>query len=376
MTGRLTSPRRAAALLAAASLLAACTSGSENDPGATGSPPPTSSPTSTAQPTVEPSQDVAGEVLVAGSAAQAEAMAAWAEGTTGEYPELDVRFDPVGTQRGLQTFVAGDVDVAAVDLPLNDTGRLAATRRCEGGYVQVPSRLSSIAVVFNLPDLPSLNVDAETLAGVFNQRIISWDDPVFEAFQPINLPPTPIVAVNHARGSATTLAFTEYLAANAGESWPHQPDTSWPLGGGQRGAGSAGAARVVGDQEGAIGYVDAARVGSLGTMALQAGGEYREFSPDAATTVAEQSSIEQREPGDVTVRLARDVTDAYPVADVSYLVACQSYPDEQTTANVEALLRYVVSEDGQQAGAQASSAAVMPSALREQAEAAIDLVGG
>ena len=58
----------------------------------------------------------------------------------------------------------------------------------------------------------------------------------------------------------------------------------------------------------------------------------------------------------------------------SYHVACATYGDQQTADNVKALLSYVVSEEGQQAAADAAGSAPISQAARGNAMTAIDAI--
>jgi phosphate transport system substrate-binding protein len=365
---------RIAALVALAALLASCTTGGGSDPQGSPSPQSTPGPTTTPTPTDGGDGQPSGEVRVAGDTLQAEAMAAWAAGVEQTYPGLTISFDAVGSADGLQAFLDGTADVAAVDQPVSDADATSVAERCEGDYVQIPSRLASVAVVFNVPGETELTLDAETLAGIFNQRIISWDDPAISFFNDSRvLAPTPIVPVNLTRGSGTTLDFTDYLASAGGESWPYEPSDAWPVPGGTRADSAAAAARTVRNQPGAIAYVDAGRVGNLSALTVQTAGQQTMYSAFSAQTVARESEVSETDPGVLTVALARDSTATYPIAHVSYLVACQR-ASEQVALNTAALLGYAVSDAGQRAAADASSSAPLPPSLGEPAAAAVELI--
>ena len=80
----------------------------------------------------------------------------------------------------------------------------------------------------------------------------------------------------------------------------------------------------------------------------------------------------------LTIDLARDTTESgvYPVVLVSYLIACSAYDNEQDAANVQAYLKYVASEEGQNLAAQAEVGGIAPISadLRTKVNAALDQI--
>ncbi len=78
----------------------------------------------------------------------------------------------------------------------------------------------------------------------------------------------------------------------------------------------------------------------------------------------------------LAIELERDTTESgvYPIVLVSYHLACQSYDDAATAANVVGFLEYVISEEGQQAAADAAGSAPISDESRAAAQAAINLI--
>ena len=65
---------------------------------------------------------------------------------------------------------------------------------------------------------------------------------------------------------------------------------------------------------------------------------------------------------------------SYPIALVSYLIACEQYEDQNTAELVKAYFEYVASEEGQQAAADNAGSAPISEGLREKVLAAIDTI--
>ncbi|WP_298461784.1 phosphate ABC transporter substrate-binding protein PstS [uncultured Cellulomonas sp.] len=323
--------------------------------------------------------ELSGDLAGAGASTQEAAMGAWRAGFQSTYPDVTVAYDPVGSGGGRTQFLNGGVAFAGSDAPLDEDELAQAEERCAGGEViEIPLYISPIAVIYNLPDVEQLNLSPEVLAGIFNRQITTWDAPEIAADNPdATLPDLPITPVNRSDESGTTENFTEYLAATAGDAWPHEASGDWPVSGGQSAQGTSGVVQTVNGGEGTIGYADASQAGQLGTARIKVGEEWVEYSPEAsAAVVAASPRAEGRGEHDIVVELDRTTTEpgTYPLVLVSYSIACAGYEDETQGELVQAFLGYVVSEEGQEAAAGAAGSAPISEELRSDAEAAIEAI--
>ncbi|MGK5531832.1 phosphate ABC transporter substrate-binding protein PstS [Streptomyces sp. URMC 129] len=325
------------------------------------------------------SSDLSGTISGAGASSQEAAQGAWQAGFQSANPDVTVDYDPVGSGGGREQFVAGGVAFAGSDAYLTDEeGELSgAVERC-GDLIEVPVYVSPIAVIFNLEGVDSLNMSAETIAGIFNQEITTWNDEAIAADNPgVELPDTPITPVNRSDESGTTENFAEYLAAAAPDAWPHEVDGNWPVAGGEAAQGTSGVVSAVSGGNGTIGYADASQAGDLGTVAVGVGEEFVPYSPEAAAAVLEVSErVEGRGEYDFAYDLARDTTEAgaYPIVLVSYGLACTTYDDANTAELVREYFTYILSEEGQQAAAEAAGSAPLSAELSAEYQAAVDAI--
>ncbi|SDQ84368.1 phosphate ABC transporter substrate-binding protein PstS [Quadrisphaera sp. DSM 44207] len=322
---------------------------------------------------------VSGTLDGAGASSQQAAMQAWQAGFTGANPDATVNYDPAGSGAGREQFLAGAVDLAGSDAYLDDEELAAAQERCSGGTaLDLPVYVSPIAVLYNLEGVDSLQLSPATIAGIFDQRITSWDDPAVAADNPgVTLPARPITPVNRADDSGTTENFTEYLAAAAPEAWPHEPDGEWPVAGGEAAQGTSGVVSAVGAGDGTIGYADASQAGDLGVATVRVGEEFVGPTPEAAAAVLDTASpVEGRPDGDIALEVDRATTESgvYPIVLASYHIACSTYEDAETADLVKAFLAYVVSEEGQQAAADNAGSAPISDDLRSQVESSIGMI--
>ena len=322
--------------------------------------------------------ELSGTLSGAGSSAQEAAMAGWREGFQSSNPEVTVNYDPVGSGGGREAFIAGGVDFAGSDSYLEGKELSGAEKQCGGDVVEVPTYISPIAVVYNLPDVPELNLSPETIGAIFAGDITSWDDDAIAADNPdVELPATEITPVHRSDESGTTENFTSYLDAASGGTWSEGPVESWPIEGGEGADGTSGVVQAVGAGEGAIGYADASQAGDLGVARVGGGEEFVEYSPEAAAAVLDASTpVEGRSESDLAIEVARDTTEAgvYPIVLVSYAIACTTYEDPAQAELVKGFLSYMVSEEGQQAAADAAGSAPISSNLRAQAETAVGAI--
>ena len=325
------------------------------------------------------STELSGTLVGAGASSQQAAMQGWTAGYSGVQPGVTVNYDPVGSGGGREQFIAGGTDFAGSDAALDEEELAAAQERCAGGEVfELPNYISPIAVVHNVEGVEELNLSPAVLAGIFNQQITNWNDPAIAADNPgVTLPDLPITPVNRSDESGTTENFTEYLAAAAPEAWTYEPDGNWPVEGGEAAQGTSGVVSAVSGGNGTIGYADLSQAGDLGVAGIGVGGEFVTPTPEAAAAVVENSErLEGRGQYDFAIEVARDTAESgnYPIVLVSYHIGCIAYDDQEKAGLVADFMGYVISEEGQQAAAEAAGSAPISDALREQAQTAVDAI--
>ncbi|SDP63444.1 phosphate ABC transporter substrate-binding protein, PhoT family [Klenkia soli] len=365
----LSTKTRAVTLSAAfASTLALAACGASNEGGSTDS-----SGATTSQ------EQLSGTLNGAGSSAQQAAMQGWTAGYSSIQPDVTVNYDPVGSGGGREQFLAGGVDFAGSDAALTDEELTTAQERCgSDGVFELPDYISAIAVVYNLPGVDDLNLSPDTLAGIFTGAITTWDDAAIAADnEGVDLPSTTITPVHRADESGTTKNFTDYLAQAASSVWTDKASGEWPLSGGEAANQTSGMVSAVQAGEGAIGYADESQAGDLGVAKIGVGSEFVAPSPEAAAAVVENSElVSGRGDYDFAYSINRTTTsaDEYPIVLVSYHIGCISNDDATQADLLKSFLGYVISEDGQQAGADAAGSAPLSDTLREQAQTAIDAI--
>jgi phosphate transport system substrate-binding protein len=321
---------------------------------------------------------LSGSLSGGGSSAQGSAMEAWVAGFTALNPDVSVSYDPVGSGGGRDGFVGGGYAFGGSDRAFKlDEIAEDNFASCVPGtpIVEMPAYISPIAIVFNLPGIDTLNMDAATVAGIFAGQITTWDDPAITSQNSGVELSGPITAVHRSDDSGTTANFTDYLAEAAPDVWTVGPIEEWPAEFGGEGAPqTSGVFDAVSNGSGTIGYIDASRAADLGTVAVKVGDEYVPYSPEAAAAIVDASPFEEgRSEVDFAIDLDRNssVSGVYPVVLVSYQIACTDYADDATAELVKAFFSYVVSADGQAAAAEFAGSAPISEKLSADAAAAI-----
>jgi phosphate transport system substrate-binding protein len=294
---------------------------------------------------------------------------------TAKYPQVTVNYQPVGSGAGIQQFIKQTVDFGASDVPM-----AAADITAAGGadtLTQIPTTLGVISIAFNVSGVTTLQLDADTLAGIFLGHITKWNDPAIAALNSgVTFPNEAIHVVHRSDGSGTTYHFTDYLSKVSAD-WKSNYGTAksvkWPNMGSFIGAsGNAAVAQAITSTEGAIGYVELAYVvqNNMHQAAIKnANGKFVMASVAGATAAAAQNTNVSptnfsitNEPGDTT----------YPIAGFSWIILRTSYSDASLGKAVVYLFKWVVT-DGQSEGA-ALQYAPLPSAVQQLALTNLKLI--
>ncbi|MDR2378208.1 MAG: phosphate ABC transporter substrate-binding protein PstS [Bifidobacteriaceae bacterium] len=324
-----------------------------------------------------------GELNGAGASSQSAAQEAWRAGFVALQNGVTVNYDPVGSGDGRKQFTAGGIGFVGTDAPFSveDAGGGHGSCAADSSLVEVPVYISPIAVAFNLEGIDSLNLAPNVIADIFTGKIANWNDAAIAADNPgVELPDLKISPVHRSDVSGTTGNFTDYLAATAPEAWTAGETEEWPQAGGEGAEKTQGMVQALTAGKGSIGYVDAGQARDLGWAAIKVGDEWAKPTAEGAAKAVAVSSLESgRGEGDVVYELNRatDAAGAYPLILVSYLAACEKYEDANTAELVSAYLKYVTSDEGQQAAAaNAGSAPLTADAeLSAKVSAAVERIG-
>ena len=262
------------------------------------------------------------------------------------YPQVTVNYQAVGSGAGIQQFVKKTVDFGASDVPMGNADITSA-----GGpdaLTQIPTTLGVVSIAFNISGVSSLNLDADTLAGIFLGHIKNWNDPAIAALNSgTSLPNKAITVVHRSDGSGTTFHFTDYLSKVSPE-WKSKvgnaKSVKWPTGVGA--SGNQAVAQAITSTDGAVGYVELAYVVQTGMKqaALKnANGKFVQASVAGATAAAGTNN----NVGPTNFSITNAACDAcYPIAGFSWVMLYTNYSDASKGKAVVNLFKWLVT-DGQ-----------------------------
>jgi phosphate transport system substrate-binding protein len=299
----------------------------------------------------------------------------WFDTYTGLYPNVLFDYTANGSGAGIKAITEGTVDFGASDAAMKDTEVAALAAGVK--LLHVPTALGAVVIIYNLPGVTDLRLDADTVAGIYLGTITTWNDPAISALNPgVTLPATPITIVHRSDGSGTTNAFTTYLDT-VSPDWHTKvgkgKEVSWPAGIGS--PGNDGVAGSVKQTEGAVGYVELNYATSAGLTSAQlknADGQFVAGSTDGVTAAAEAAL--GTFPADF--RQAPIINGAgattYPIASYTYLLIPVGWTDADKANAMVAFTAWALT-DGQ-AQETALGYAPLPAAVATKALDELHLV--
>jgi phosphate transport system substrate-binding protein len=323
---------------------------------------------------------LSGTLSGGGASSQEAAQNAWRAGFQEANPDVTVNYDPIGSGGGREQFSSGGFPFAGSDSYLtDDEGELsAAAEQCGSDPIEIPNYVSPIAVIYNVEGVDELNLSPEVIGQIFNDEIKNWNDPaIAELNEGVELPDAPITAVHRSDESGTTENFTNFLGTVAEDAWPHGEVGEWPIEAGEGGNGTSGVVSAVTNGSNTIGYADASQAGDLGVASVQVGDEFVAPTPEAAAKILEVSPrVEGRPDVDMAFDLDYETEESgvYPIVLTSYLIACQTYADQETADLVKGYLGYIISDEGQQVAAEQAGSAPLASSLAEEAQGIVEAI--
>ncbi|MFZ0829569.1 MAG: phosphate ABC transporter substrate-binding protein PstS [Thermoplasmata archaeon] len=279
-------------------------------------------------PVVAP-QTCAGHVELAGAGASVvtPAMRTW----TAQYnTTVCAKVTYATDSSGIAALANKSVDFAAIDAPFSP----AESTELGAGAIVLPVALEAVAVVYNVPGVPSgLHLSGTVLAAMFLGNITNWNSSAIQALNPqIHLPMNlDLVPVHCMWTCSTNLLFTGYLS-RSNATWNTtvgtSADPSWPNVG-DNGSGSVSVLTRLNETPGGIAYAELPLVQQANLTWASLENPHSTFvAPSAANTTAAASSAIPVLPPETGVPTNESLLDeagnsTYPMATLSYLVIYQ-----------------------------------------------------
>ena len=260
---------------------------------------------------------------------------------------VQINYQAIGSGGGIQQLKNKTVDFGASDAPLSN----ADLTGMPGAVVQIPTVAGAVAIVYNVPGVSGLKLDAATVSGIFLGQIKKWNDSRIASLNPgKSLPAISIVVARRSDGSGTTSIFTNYLAA-VSSTWKSQvgagKSVDWPTGIGAK--GNDGVAGVVKQTRGGIGYVELAYASQNKipyALLKNKSGQFVAPSVAGATAAAlGASKATAKDPRALIVNQAG--AKAYPIAGYTFIMFYKSNMNTPKGKEVVKFLKWAMSPTGQ-----------------------------
>ncbi|NLG46152.1 phosphate ABC transporter substrate-binding protein PstS [Gordonia sp. (in: high G+C Gram-positive bacteria)] len=320
----------------------------------------------------------AGTVTGEGSTAQQKAIEHFASVLTDNDGAI-LDYTGSGSGDGIKKFLASDVDFAGSDSPLKEAEVADAKNRCGGNDAwHLPLVAGPVAIAFNVPGVDKLNLDAPTLAKIFDSKITSWDDPAIKALNPdAKLPATKIIPVHRSDSSGTTDNFTRYLNTAAPAEWPYEHSKEWKGQGGSGASKSTGVGDTVKKTEGAVTYVEwgFATENQLSIAAIDFGAGATELTAATAGKALDAAEFVKPDSKDLVVDTGAlyslKEAGAYPLVLTTYEIVCSTgYADAEVSKNLKSAFTTIL--DKGQTGLDELGYVPLPEAFKTKLRGTID----
>ncbi len=291
-----------------------------------------------------------------------------------EQPNLTVNYPNPGggSGKGRQEFADQVTQWGASDAPY-PAADLAKVKG--GSFLYIPTVTAPITVSFNVSGVKKLNLDAATIAKLFQGDITAWNDPAIAALNKgVKLPATKVTIARRSDSSGTTQNFTGYLTKAAGSVWKLGTGSTvtWPEGS-QGGAGNPGVSAIIKATDGAVGYVDFSDAVATGlTYASVSNSTGKYIAPTVAAATAALEGVTLSADG-LYDPLNSPNAKAYPITAPTWLLVYTKYADANVSAAVKAWAEHLIGDC--QATAASIDYAKLPKAWVTQTKARLAQIG-
>ncbi|AYN19509.1 substrate-binding domain-containing protein [Alcaligenes aquatilis] len=185
------------------------------------------------------------------------------------------------------------VDYAGSDSLIDQSNVDGYDDAAYGALIFIPSVLTSVTVPYNLPSLPSIDLNSEQLAGIFDGTYTNWNQ--------VGGPNQPITVVYRSESSGTSEIFTRHLAEidddfvtdstfykALGKSSVSELPSNF-----QGATGSNGVVAAVNQTVGAIGYVSPDKIDADFNKPVELAAKVARINGLLPTEVNVQAAIEE-----------------------------------------------------------------------------------
>ncbi len=285
---------------------------------------------------------------------------------------LTVNYGGGGSGKGRTDLASGTVNFAGSDstIPSKEASNFTGKT-----VLYFPVVIGPITMSYNLSGVSNLKLTATDIAGIFDGKIKTWNDPALKADNSgASLPSTPITIAVRSDSSGTTANFSDFLVKAAGSAWTLGTSSTikWPSTA-RAGNGNGGVAQIVKSTPGAIGYVDYADAKASGltfASVKNKDGSFIAPSTASATAAAQNTTVKP----DLTFScIWAPGAQSYPITYQSWDLVVQAQSSTSNAANLKAYIGYLLG-DGQKL-LPTLNYAPLPSNIQQMAQAQLSKIG-
>ncbi len=261
--------------------------------------------------------------------------------------DITIKYAPIGSGKGYQKLKDDELQFSATDM-FFDSKLLSDLPR---NALHIPICLGSVAIAYNLPGNPDIQLNAEIISGIFLGKITHWNDDKIQAANPsILLPDLFIVPIHRAKSSGTTYIFSEYLSKTNPE-WKDQVGITPTLEGsiGIGAENSLESAKMLQQILGGITYQELSYCLSNHQTVAKIQNQKGNFIKPSIQSVSQSGNTTIPVDGRISLTNT-DSIDGYPIASFSWIVVYKElHYGQQTKKQAEELVKLLwwMTHDGQ-----------------------------
>ncbi len=260
---------------------------------------------------------------------------------------IQINYQSIGSGGGIKQVTEGTVDFGATDGPMNDEQLKDFQTKRSTNVLHFPTVLGAVVVTYNIPEVTeSLNLNPETIAGIFLGTITKWNDAAIKATNPkVKLPSMDIVVIHRSDGSGTSYCWTDYLSKVSPE-WKSKvgkgTSVNWPVGLG--GKGNEGVSGQVKQTSGSIGYVELIyAIQNKLSYANVKNSSGRFVKPSLESTTAAAAGAAKNMPADFRVSITDAAgKDAYPISTFTWLLIPEMMQDKGKLNSIKEFMHWML----------------------------------
>jgi phosphate transport system substrate-binding protein len=294
-------------------------------------------------------QSVDVPLIETGSSLLYPAFNLWVPAYSATHPGADITTTSTGSGAGISQAIQGLVQIGASDAYLSD-----AMTKAHPTMLSIPLAISSQAVNYNLPGISHLNLSGPILAGIYEGKITSWNDPAIAAANPgVALPAHAIVPIHRLDGSGDTFIFTQYLTdadAGWGSTIKFGTTVGWPaIASGIGAKGNSGMLSALQNNPYGVAYIgisyaDQVAAAGMGVAALQdKNGEY--VLPTPTTIQNTANAVIDTTPADERISMVDAAgSNAYPIVNYEYAIIDSNQPAPAVGSAIADFMTWIINQ--------------------------------